>query len=270
MKRILFILFVTLVVSAMSYAQLQPFPTFSGGTQATRSAMLHGPHDFTPDSGRTVLEINGTDTTWHPYGASRSLCGYCHAAHINVTGIAQPLWIRASVVGRDFGGVYQNPNSLDANVEAIGTSDNYSSFCMSCHDGSALFTKSAYTEEKRPFVSGANQAAIDAKWAPYEGLTVPAAANMKNGEFNLEHVHPVNFDYAAAVALDPQGLYGAATATYVWSGPNSTAPGSPTTSVRLFDGYMQCSSCHNPHMNSGIGLVYSSSYGKLCVSCHKK
>ena len=43
-----------------------------------------------------------------------------------------------------------------------------------------------------------------------------------------------------------------------------------TTTVRLWGGTMQCPTCHNPHMNSGIGLVYSTSYGKLCVSCHKK
>ncbi len=244
-------------------AQLQPLPTMSGGTQGTRSAMLKGPHDFTPDSGKYVTAIDGTDTTYHPYGIARGLCGYCHAAHVPTAGIAQPLWIRASAVGvKTFGTPYNNDNSLDANVLPIEGTDNYSSFCMSCHDGSALFTAAAYTEGRRPFGAGS--------WAASEAFTVGHEANIKDGEFNLEHVHPVNFDYNAAQALDPQGIYPAQTATYVWSGPNSTTPGAPTTSVRLFDGYMQCSSCHNPHMSSGIGLVYSSQYGKLCVSCHKK
>jgi predicted CXXCH cytochrome family protein len=266
MKRILFILFVTLLVSALVYGQKQPFPTFSGGTQATRSAMLHGPHDFTPDSGKTVISVDTTggahDTTWHPYGASRSLCGYCHAAHINVTGIAQPLWIRASVVGRDFGGVYQNPNSLDATVEDIGSSDNYSSFCMGCHDGSFLFTASAYTEGRRPRQSSGQS------WnATHEAFTVDAAANIKNGDFNLQHVHPVNFNYVQAQAADPQGIYPAQGATYVWRGDNGSGQ---QTSARLFNNYMQCSSCHNPHMNSGIGVFLTGDYGKRCVACHKK
>ncbi len=268
MKQTILIAIALLLVSATVSAQLQPLPTMSGGTQGTRSAMLKGPHDFTPDSGKYVTSIDSIttpgvyDTTLHPHGLAKGLCGYCHAPHVPATGIAQPLWIRASVTSKTFGQPYQNPNSLDANVENIESSDNYSSFCMSCHDGSALFTAAAYTESRRPFASGS--------WAPYEGFTVPHEANIKDGEFNLEHVHPVNFDYGAAQALDPSGIYPAQTATYVWSGPNSTAPGAPTTSVRLFDGYMQCSSCHNPHMNGGIGLVYSSQYGKLCVSCHKK
>lgn len=262
MKRILFILIVTLFVAALSYAQLQPLPTQSGGVQATRSAMLRGPHDFTPDSGRTVIEINGTDTTWHPYGASRNLCGYCHAAHINVSGIAQPLWIRASVVGRDFGGVYQNPNSLDANVEDIGATDNYSSFCMGCHDGSFLFTASAYTEGRRPRQS------TGYTWnATMEAFTVTPEANMRNGEFDLAHVHPVNFNYVNAQAADPQGIYAAQSATYVWRGDNGSGQ---QTSARLFNGYMQCSSCHNPHMSSGIGVFLTGDYGRRCVACHRK
>ena len=42
------------------------------------------------------------------------------------------------------------------------------------------------------------------------------------------------------------------------------------TTVRLFNGWMQCSSCHNPHMSSGIGTVITSNYGRRCVACHKK
>ncbi len=269
MKQLLLIAIALLIVSTTMYAQLQPLPVpGSGGLQGTRSGMLRGYHDFTVDSGLTVLSIDTSaspdDTTWHPTGAGTSLCGYCHAAHIPVTGIARPLWVRASVTGRNFGAPYSNPNSLDANVLPVQSTDNYSSFCLSCHDGSAMFTATAYTEGKRP------RAAAGKNWADYENATVSHEANVVSGEFNLAHIHPVNFDYNAARALDPQGLYAAQSATYVWSGPNGTAAGAPITSVRLFDGYMQCSTCHNPHMKTGIGLVYSSSYGKLCVSCHQK
>ncbi len=266
MKHLLFIVIALLVVSATMYAQLQPLAVpGTGGLQGTRSGMLKGNHDFTVDSGRvaSVDPITG-DTSWHPTGAGTSLCGYCHAAHVPVTGIARPLWVRASQTSKNFGAPYSNPNSLDANVLPVQSTDNYSSFCLSCHDGSAMFTEAAYTEGKRP------RAATGKLWADYENATVSHEANVVSGEFNLAHIHPVNFDYNAARALDPQGLYAAQSATYVWSGPNATTPGAPITSVRLFDGYMQCSSCHNPHMKTGIGLVYSSAYGKLCVSCHQK
>lgn len=268
MKQLILIVIALLVVSATMYAQLQPQPTIAtGGVQGTRAAMMKGNHDFTPDSGRTFSVDSSVvgvyDTTWHPVGASTNLCGYCHAAHVPATGIARPLWVRASVTDRTFGDPYSNPNSLDADVEPVEGSDNYSSFCLSCHDGSAMFTEAAYTEGKRPRASGSRV------WADYENATVGNEANVVSGEFNLEHIHPVNFDYNAARALDPVGLYAAQSATYVWSGPNGGTP-NQTTSVRLFDGYMQCSTCHNPHMRTGIGLAYSSAYGKLCVSCHAK
>jgi predicted CXXCH cytochrome family protein len=265
MKHVLLIAIALLLVAATMDAQLQPLPQpGTGGLQGTRSGMLKGNHDFTVDSGYVMsIDTAATpdDTTYHPVGASQNLCGYCHAMHINTTGIANPLWIRASVTDRTFGPVYSNPNSLDAELEPVESSDNYSSFCLSCHDGSAMFTTTAYTEGRRP------RNATGKNWANYENATVASNANLVDGDFNLAHVHPVNFDYEAAQMLDPNGLYAPLAATYVWSGDNGSGK---TTSVRLFDGYMQCSSCHNVHMKTGIGLVLSSSYGKLCVSCHQK
>ena len=257
MKHRLFILIALLVLSVIGFGQKQPLPTMTGGTQGTRAAMLKGPHDFTPDSG--AVNMFGTDSlgnpTPHPVGTARSLCAYCHAPHIPKDAIAQPLWSRTSQVGKTFG-YYQNPTSMDATVSDPGTSDNYSSYCLSCHDGSVgIFAATAFTHP--PF----GQSATD-------NHSVSYSTNVVNGEFDLQHVHPVNFDYNAVQALVPQELYAAQNSVYkVWSGDNGSGQ---QTSVRLFNGTMQCSSCHNPHMNSGIGLVYSSSYGKLCVTCHKK
>ena len=258
MKQLIFVLLALLALSVAAYAQTskQELPTMSGGTQGTRAAMLKGPHDFTPDSG--AVNTFGTDSLGNPVahavGASKSLCSYCHAPHIPKTGIATPLWARASQVGKTFG--YYTSTSLDANVTDPGTSDNYSSYCLSCHDGSVgIFAASAFTS------------------APYGSPTtdnhsVSWSANVVSGQFDLKHVHPVNFDYNAVQAIEPQQLYPAQHSQYaVWQGANSSGA---ITTVRLFNGTMQCSSCHDPHLNSGIGLVYSSNYGQLCVSCHKK
>jgi predicted CXXCH cytochrome family protein len=269
MKQIFLVIVALLLVSALVYGQKQPLPTMTGGVQGTRAAMLKGPHDFTPDSGAYTLEVltlgnwDGTadSTVIHPHGAATGLCGYCHAPHVPPEGVAAPLWIRATEV-TTYGPVYQNITSLDATVLDPGASDNYSAFCLGCHDGSQLFVSTAYAGGGRPYAGSAS-------WTPYEGFTVRHEAEISpTGEYPLDHVHPVNFDYNAAQALDPQGIYPAGNATsYAWKGDNGSGQ---QTTVRLFDGYMQCSSCHNPHMNRGLGLAYSSSYGKLCVSCHKK
>jgi hypothetical protein len=291
MKQILFIIIALLALSVVAFGQpggKQPLPNFvgddstfannrygtgwpigkfSGGVQGVRSAMLHGPHDFTPDSGKpfTVdsLTTPGVYDTVFAAGRNKRLCSYCHAAHVPKTGVARPLWARKSVMGQTFG-KYDNPSSLDATVydpgDAAGQTDNYSSMCMSCHDGSVgIFADTKYE-------SGGIAGDVS---------HVPDEYNMKDGEFDLAHVHPVNFDYNAVQAKVPEELYPAVDpVSAVWKGYTGTngmfGSGSTYTTVRLFNGWMQCSSCHNPHMASGIGTVLSSDYGRRCVAFHKK
>jgi predicted CXXCH cytochrome family protein len=260
MKQFFLVLIVILVMSVISYGQLkQILPTMPGGTQGTRAAMLKGPHDFTPDSG--AVNTFGTDSLGnpvaHPTGSTKSLCSYCHSPHVPKDAIASPLWARKSLVGSGrTWGYYQDVNTIPDGVvtDPVGT-DNYSAFCLGCHDGSTgILAATAYDAVPFGLTGGTN-------------TKVAYSTNVVNGEFDLQHVHPVNFNYVSLQATSPQELYPAVDNSKVWQGDNGS--GSVTT-VRLFNGYMQCSSCHNPHMNSGIGVVYSSSYGKLCVTCHKK
>ncbi|TAK51076.1 MAG: hypothetical protein EPO24_16200 [Bacteroidetes bacterium] len=245
---------------------------FSGGVQGVRSAMLKGPHDFTSDSGKYVAEVefdsatSTYDTTWHPTGGNKRLCSYCHSIHITKDGgIAVPLWNRASQAGKTFG-KYVNPISLDATVYDAGTTtagfkDNYSSFCLGCHDGSVgIFAPTAY--------SGGGGVSGDVSVVPGAAVLSPTTGHFSD----MEHTHPVNFDYNAVQALVPEELYPAVDpVSAVWKGySGANGSGGNYTTVRLFNGTMQCSSCHNPHMSSGIGTVLSSDYGRRCVACHKK
>ena len=257
MKRLMFALTAIVLVAAVAFSQGKQPNGPKSTTQYTRSIMLHGPHDFTIDSGATSPE--------KPVGASRKLCSYCHDAHVPATGIAAPLWARTSVVGGGLTyGMYSNPTSLDATLADARSDDNYSSFCMSCHDGSFIFTAAAYQEGKRP--RGTGPGGSWPAWA--DTVRVPEAANMYNGEWALTHTHPINFDYDAALASNDGGLFTpSAVGNYVYL-DNSTTP--PTAIGRLFNGKMQCSSCHNPHMGSGIGIQGNTDYGKLCIACHKK
>ncbi len=283
MKKTIFILIAIIALTAMAFGQpggKQPLPnfvgkpettatnifghgwsvgTFTGGVQGVRSAMLHGPHDFTKDSAR----VAAGDTVKPIMNANR-LCSACHSIHIPETGIANPLWARKSVAGTTYG-VYDNPSSLDAEVKDIGTTeagfkDNYSSLCLSCHDGSAgIFSGAKYE-------SGSGMAGTGVDHAP-DAVTFGGT-----GELALSHTHPVNFDYNAVQAIVPEELYPAVDPTSaVWKGySGANGVGGNYTTVRLFNGTMQCSSCHNPHMASGIGTVITSDFGRRCVACHKK
>jgi len=104
MKQTFLALIAVVLISFVAYAQpgLQPVG-LTGTTQGTKSLMNKGPHDFTADSGLA---------TGHAFGPSKSLCGYCHVAHVPATGTAAPLWNRSIPTGGTYG-VYQNVNSLD-------------------------------------------------------------------------------------------------------------------------------------------------------------
>jgi predicted CXXCH cytochrome family protein len=243
MKRLLLVLTALVLVSVMMYGQGKQPNGPQNTTQYTRSIMRLGMHDFTSDSGSVK-------------GRSTSLCAYCHAIHVPVTGIAAPLWARKSVVDGGTYGVYSNPISMDATVSDVKASNNYSSFCMSCHDGSSLFALSSY--EKRPFSATGG-------WDTT--VTVSESGNLFDGEYAMTHTHPVNFDYNTALATDDGGLFTPANDRYVYL-DNSVSP--PRAVGRLFNGRMQCSSCHNPHFGSGIGIQGSTAQGKLCIACHKK
>ncbi|MBI5215373.1 MAG: hypothetical protein HY960_06430 [Ignavibacteriae bacterium] len=245
---------------------------FTGGVQGVRSAMLHGPHDFTPDSGKVFerdslgLDTLG-NTIWDTvYGGgtrNKRLCSFCHTIHVSKDANPLVLWNRTSQAGKTFG-KYENPSSMDAEVydpgtTAAGFKDNFSSYCLSCHDGSVgIFSPTAY--------QGGGTTG-DVSHVPH-GATIGASGTWTD----MAHTHPVNFDYNAVQAVVPEELYPAVDpVSAVWKGYSGTnGSGGNYTTVRLFNGTMQCSSCHNPHMSSGIGTVITSDYGRRCVACHKK
>ena len=258
-----------LLVGLVAYSQTQPLGPQQGGTwgtttQGTKSKMVGGPHDFGPGG---LFGVN--------QGQSNGTCDYCHRPHIKADGVAAPLWARQLSGGTPF--PMYSSISLDAatdtgthtggHIYPINSSNNYSAFCLSCHDGSAFLASSAWGDNGRPYKFGWNDSIQDFRLG---GVTAGAAvtfadARGNTGELNLSHTHPVNFDYDYVALKDPQ-IYAKASAGYVYLDGAGVGIG------RLFDGRMQCSSCHNPHFNGGIGLMSPSvdQGGALCVSCHKK
>ena len=241
-------------------------PQSTGTIKGTQSLMYGGVHDFGITGVATGAQ-NQSDAT----------CDYCHRPHIiGADGQAAPLWARKSLATSPAFGVYSSV-SLDAAVAPINADDNYSSFCLSCHDGSQMLATASWGSNGHPYnrqgaalvpPTGGNYwpPTWDAGASPTTEEFTFADAAGNPGELRLDHTHPVNFNYEAARSGDGQ-LYAAAAAGYVYLDGSV----SPARAVgRLFGGKMQCSSCHNPHFKTGIGLQGSSSKGALCVSCHIK
>lgn len=243
MKRLLFLLAAVVLVGSFALAQ----------TRGT-AAMINAKHDLRVTSTKTNAQYIA--------GASDALCSYCHTPHVPAAGIKVPLWARAAKDTNSWG-IYSSSTMdvtpVDPSNPTSGQHKNVSNMCLSCHDGSAMYTSAAYV--KRPDVQTG--------WSSVETRAVQDIPNRDRNRIvggtdytNLSHTHPVNFNYAAAVSADG-ALHTAATAGYVHL--------DGTTRVgRLFDGKVQCSSCHNPHMTDTKMIQGTLTDGKLCVACHAK
>lgn len=220
---------------------------------AQTSLMLNTKHDLRPTSTKSDSIKNQIA------GASDKLCSYCHTPHVPQAGIATPLWARKVKATQGWGN-YDSPTmdatTFDPSVITGDQNKNMTNMCLSCHDGSAMYTSAAY--EKRPHASS------NPSWTGYTTKTVFDAQRLIGGTkySSLTHTHPVNFTYADAVSADA-GIKTAANAAYVYL--------DGTTQVgRLFDGKVQCSSCHNPHKTDTKMIQGDTADGKLCVACHNK
>lgn len=242
MKRLLLIAAVILVVSSVVLAQT--------------SLMLNTKHDLRVTSTKTNAQYIA--------GASDRLCSYCHSPHIPAAGIKDPLWARTAKINQSWGsytGLQMDATAIDPSDNTGDQHKNVSNMCLSCHDGSTMYTSTAYTT--RPHVTGTNP------WVPYETRTAADVPGRDRNKIvggsdypNLGHTHPVNFNYEDARLTDG-ALNVLANTKYAYL--------DGTTKVgRIFDGKVQCSSCHNPHKTDTKMVQGTLTDGKLCVACHTK
>ena len=144
-----------------------------------------------------------------------------------------PLWNRYTS-----GAVY-TPYSSSTTKATIGQPTGSSKLCLSCHDGTVALgmVKSQATD-----------------------ISMMGSSTMPLGDSNLttnlDNDHPVSFVYDEFLSSTRGELH---------------SPTSLTGHVRLEDGQMQCTSCHDPHDNRyGNFLVVDNIESALCLTCHDK
>lgn len=191
-----------------------------------------GAHNMAPASGSPIT------------GNLGSACLYCHAPHSGIEGAngvsGTPLWSQklSSVQS------YQMYTSATMVNKTNGTPvlGSNSTLCLSCHDGTvAVGTTTPY-----------GQVAMSSS-------LVGTPADLGT---NLTSTHPFNFITPLQSAPD------------IWPSLSASPPSTQDTTgaVKLIDGNVECSSCHNPHVqnidpNSEF-LVINNSQSALCLACH--
>lgn len=172
------------------------------------------------------------------HGIASQGCLYCHAPHSGLGGsIPSPLWDEQLSAATYT--LYGSSTYLEKGTQPMLGAD--SSLCLSCHDGTvALGQTIAYK-------------------------TIPITGSMKSTDIfgtALQSSHP--FSLVLPMKDSPDLV-----ATLVSQGKT----GDPTGRVRLVKGNVECTSCHNPHVQAGDPvnlnfLVVDSSSSQMCLDCH--
>jgi predicted CXXCH cytochrome family protein len=164
-------------------------------------------------------------------------CTFCHAPHSGLGGVT-PLW------NQELSKAQYNPYASTTYHQTGNTQPPLgvtSSLCLSCHDGTVAVGQSAAYGK------------------------IQTTGNWANGDSfgqNLSSSHP----FSLVTPIKD-------TASLVASLVSQGKTADPTGKVKLVNGNVECTSCHDPHVQ-GIDkiaqqfLVRDSSNGQMCLACH--
>jgi hypothetical protein len=206
--------------------------------RAPKSAVFGSAHDFKTQLG----------------GASYTLCNFCHVAHkfgSAPTGPGYLLWNHTLSTTASYG-VYTS-DSMRSTPADLGGQLVVSNLCLSCHDGTVAINS---------WYEG--QAAKNFQPLPQGTLFMPDDMTVRD----LTKQHPINFTYPDATTAAAIGIQPAADGNSIDGNGN----------VPLFQGKMQCATCHDPHAgpSAGVSLFFrtfpstpaQTLTGSFCVYCH--
>jgi len=175
---------------------------------------------------------------------STEICVHCHTPHMKA-GAAYipytPLWNRSTNNTTSFTPFTSSTLSAGNQKSNPFTLTTVSIACLTCHDGSLSNSGSA----GGPVTNAANPT-----------ITYAAGAWSANSNFgsDLSDVHPIAVSLATASA--------AKAAEY--NGTSSDA------AIVLFNGLVECASCHNPHDDTNMPfLARSNAASAICAACHR-
>lgn len=179
------------------------------------------------------------------------ICVFCHTPHDAIKNNNITLWNHTLSTVANYG-VYTSPTfNGAADVAEVGgvnsTTATATNLCLSCHDGTVALNSMNNPSNAFPVttMSGANQDAGKLK----AGLSTNLGSDLTND-------HPVNFTYNTALATADGSL---------------KDPALGLTDVKLFNGKVQCASCHDPHTSAQPTFLRATMSGSgLCLACHAK
>ncbi len=186
--------------------------------------------------------------------AGQQICIACHTPHGGNTSVTDaPLWNHAVTTA-----TYTLYSSGTLDAGPLAQPSGVSKLCLSCHDGTV---------------------AIDSfGGATGTNLMTGADAVGSAAQGSLANDHPIGFTYDAALVTLDGSLHNTTNSVTVGTGGTRTKTGT-IASVMLFNGKLECASCHDVHntftASNGTGggfplLRVSKTGSAICLTCHNK
>lgn len=247
---------VTLLVVVLAFFGLARSSSGANGVKYTK-------HNL----GATQASIVGEGHTQWFSISETEICVFCHTPHnANVAGGKKFLWNRTEPTTATF---YLYTASPTINFNKAVTISEVSKMCMSCHDGvTALNSMANPRPTNPPTMSGY----LPGQLAAFGDNFPPIPANIGEGDTtmatpgsNLTNDHPISFNYAQARTNE---------------GAGTTLKDPALLDLPLWNGKVECVTCHDPHINYNASyggssalrpfLRKSNSSSSLCFTCHDK
>jgi len=198
-------------------------------------------------AGRTMLgQITGDVIGLHDLspgskspvtGARPGSCSYCHAPHSGLAS-GRALW-NQTLTKQVYTNLYTSPTYHQTGAQPVLGGD--SNLCLSCHDGTVAVGQTIVS-----------------------GQVTTSGSMYTNDVFanNLQSSHP--FSVVLPIKDAPN---------LVETLASKGLTADPTGAIKLIRGNIECTSCHNPHVQSKDlvaqnFLVKDSSSGAMCLACH--
>lgn len=229
------------------------------GGAASGASIVGSKHDFSFGSTGTPFAGN-YDTV---YGPIDEVCVFCHTPHSASTdsarGLNTLLWNRTNSTF-----TYSTYSSSTLDVLPDNPPTGITLMCMSCHDGVTSIAVNTLLNAPgfgNPAVSLIDPGMADKIGQIYDGGFLGWGANIGEGNpsapgtINLSNDHPVSFTWIS----DLPGM------------KTDAAIGFSDSTVKLFNGKMECSTCHKVH-DPAIPpfLRMANDASAMCLRCHDK
>lgn len=245
-------------------------------------AVLIGVTGFADESNAQITGIRNTKHNLSSSGTAGNnkttqgeICVFCHTPHGSATTAAAPLWNKKLADPASY--TLYTSTTLDGTVDLTNS---VSLACLTCHDG----TQAMDTVLNAPGSGGydANGTQIGGTWSGtrVDTSTGKLAAGVANLGPDLSNDHPVGIQYAKSSigTLDADFTMAKKHATKAqwWVDTDiGTSDVRDKTDMILYtkaDGkpYVECASCHDPHVENATFLRIVNTGSAVCLTCHNK